>query len=152
MLPFDAGEDFGFDKASGVACGHLKGHACSIHANLAEQGFAGCLRYDCLGAGQRVVQEVFAGKSWRSDPGLSEPMEQAFRAMRRLHEGHALLDAAARLPLTDAENAQRLGLLADLGVAERQTQTSLSAYETGPKPRAVRDFLARLKARLQPRR
>ena len=152
MLPFDAGEDFGFGKAGGVACKHLQGHACSIHADLADLGFAGCLRYDCLGAGQRVVQEVFAGQSWRSDPGLAEPMEQAFRAMRRLHEDHALLDAAARLPLTGDEDARRLALLADLDVAGRQTEVSLSAYETGPKPRAVRDFLAQLKARLQPRR
>lgn len=152
MLPFDGGEDFGFDKAGGVACKHLKAHACSIHADLADLGFAGCLRYDCLGAGQRVVQEVFAGQSWRSDPGLSEPMEQAFRAMRRLHEDHALLEAAARLPLTEEEDAQRLRLLADLDVADRQTEVSLSAYETGPKPRAVRDFLAQLKARLRPRR
>jgi hypothetical protein len=152
MLPFDGGEDFGFDKAGGLACKHLKGHACSIHANLAEQGFAGCLRYDCLGAGQRVVQEVFAGQSWRSDASLLGPMEQAFRAMRRLHEDHALLEAAARLPLTGDEDAKRLKLLADLGVGDRQTQASLSAYETGPKPRAVRDFLAQLKARLQPRR
>lgn len=152
MLPFDGGEDFGFDKAGGVACKHLQAHACSIHADLEKRGFAGCLRYDCLGAGQRVVQEVFAGQSWRSDPSLTEPMEQAFRAMRRLHEDHALLDAAARLPLTSDENAQRLRLLADLGAADRQTQASLSAYEAGPKPRAVRDFLAQLKARLRPRR
>jgi hypothetical protein len=152
MLPFDGGADFGFDKAAGAPCRHLKGHACSIHANLADQGFAGCQRYDCLGAGQRVVQEVFAGQSWRSDPSLIAPMEQAFRAMRRLHEDHALLEAAARLPLTAAEEAQRQALLADLDVTARQTPTSLSAYETGPKPRALRDFLAALKARLQTHR
>jgi hypothetical protein len=79
-------------------------------------------------------------------------MEQAFRAMRRLHEDHAMLEAAARLPLTGDEDARRLALLADLDVAGRQTQASLSAYETGPKPRAVRGFLAVLKARLQPHR
>ena len=152
MLPFDGGEDFGFDKAAGEACKHLKRHACGIHADLAEQGFPGCQRYDCLGAGQRVVQEVFAGQSWRSDMSLIGPMEQAFRAMRRLHEDHALLEAAARLPLTDAEEAQRLTLLTDLDVTSRQTQTSLAAYETGPKPRALRGFLAQIKARLQPRR
>ena len=152
MLPFDGGEDFGFDKAGGVACRHLKGHACSIHMDLAEQGFAGCQRYDCLGAGQRVVQEVFAGQSWRSDPRLIAPMEQAFRAMRRLHEDHALLEAAARLPLTSGEQAQRMALVADLDVTSHQTQASLSVYETGPKPRAVRNFLGQLKARLPPRR
>ena len=152
MLPFDGDEDFGFDKAAGVACRHLTGHACRIHTDLVEQGFAGCHRYDCLGAGQRVVKEVYAGQSWRSDPTLIAPMEQAFRAMRHLHEDHALLEAAARLPLTEGEQAQRLALVADLDVASQQTQASLIAYETGPKPRAVRNFLAQLKARLQPRR
>ena len=152
MLPFDAGEDFGFDKAGGVVCRHLKGHACTIHADLAAKGFAGCQHYDCLGAGQRVVQEVFAAKSWRSDPDLLAPMERAFRAMRRLHEDHALLQAALRLPLTPQEKAQRAALLADLGIERPQTQDTLSAYETGPKPRAVRGFLASLKGRLQPRR
>jgi hypothetical protein len=72
--------------------------------------------------------------------------------MRRLHEDHALLEAAARLPLTNAEEAQRLTLLTDLDVTSRQTQTSLAAYETGPKLRALRSFLAQIKARLQPRR
>jgi len=152
MLPFDAGEDFGFDKAAGVACRHLKGHACAIHTHLADQGFAGCLRYNCLGAGQRVVQEVFAGKTWRSDASLLSPMDNAFRAMRRLHEDHALLHAAERLPLTDEEKAQRLDLIADVNIHGRQTQDSLSAFEIGPMPRAVRGFLAKLKARLQPRR
>jgi len=152
MLPFDAGEDFGFDKAGGVACRHLQGHACSIHADLAAKGFAGCQHYDCLGAGQRVVQEVFAGQSWRSDIGLLGPMEQAFRAMRRLHEDHALLEAAARLPLTTTEETQRLALLADLDATGQQTQTGLAAYETGPMPRALRGFLAHIKVRLQPRR
>ena len=89
MLPFDAGEDFGFDKAAAQACRHLAGHACAIHSGLAAAGFSGCVRYDCLGAGQRVVQEVFAGRSWRDDPALLHPMEAAFRAMRRLHEDHA---------------------------------------------------------------
>jgi len=152
MLPFDAGEDFGFGKAGGVACRHLQGHACSIHADLAAKGFAGCQHYDCLGAGQRVVQEVFAGKSWRSNPDLLAPMERAFRAMRRLHEDHALLQAAARLPLTPQEETDRTALIADLAVDHPQTPASLSAYETGPKPRAVRGFLASLKARLQPHR
>lgn len=152
MLPFDAGEDFGFDKEAGVACRHLQGNACAIHSHLTDQGFAGCLRYDCLGAGQRVVQEVFAGQTWRSDPHLLAQMDRAFRAMRRLHEDHALLQAAERLPLTDEEEAQRLALMADMNVTGRQTQDSLSAYETGPRPRAVRAFLSNLKARLQPRR
>ncbi len=152
MLPFDTGAAFGFDKAGGEACRHLTGHACRIHADLAAQGFSGCQRYDCLGAGQRVVQQVFAGQSWRDDESLIAPMEAAFRAMRRLHEDYALLAAAPRLSLTEAEETRRQALLQDQNAAAVQTRGSLLAYETGPLPRAISAFVADLKARLQPHR
>lgn len=152
LLPFDAGDAFGFDKAGGEACRHLGGHLCTIHTDLAAQGFSGCQRYDCLGAGQRVVQEVFAGRSWRADVALLGPMETAFAAMRRFHEDHTMLAAAARLPLTEGEAALRADLLAAVNVDAPQTQESLAAYQAGPHPRAVRDFIAGLKSRLRPRR
>ena len=151
MLPFDAGPAFGFDKAGGVACHHLSAHQCRIHAGLAAQGFSGCQRYECLGAGQRVVQEVFAGQSWRDDAALTAPMEAAFRAMRRLHEDYALLATAPHLPLMAEEEARRQSLLDALNAPAPQTLQSLHAYETGPLPRAVRAFVADLKARLRPR-
>ncbi len=152
LLPFDAGEAFGFDKAGGEPCRHLAGHACGIHAGLAAAGFGGCVRYDCLGAGQRVVQEVFAGKSWRDDASLLEPMDAAFRAMRRLHEDYALLISAARLPLLEGEEAERQRLLDLLNIGQKATAPGLAAFETGPLPRAVKAFIADLKARLRPRR
>lgn len=152
MLPFDAGPDFGFNKAGGEACRHLSAHHCRIHADLAPKGFSGCQQYECMGAGQRVVQEVFAGQSWRDDAALNVPMEAAFRAMRRLHEDYALLKAALHLPLMADEEARRQALLQDLNASALQTTHSLHAYETGPLPRAVRNFLADLKARLRPRR
>ncbi len=152
LLPFDAGEAFGFDKAGGEPCRHLSGHACAIHAGLAAAGFGGCVRYDCLGAGQRVVQEVFAGKSWRDDASLLAPMDAAFRAMRRLHEDHALLTSAARLPLLAAEEVERQRLLTLLNIRQTPTEAGLVAFETGPLPRAVKAFIAGLKARLRPHR
>lgn len=152
MLPFDAGPEFAFDKPGGLPCRHLRGHDCGIHAALEDQGFSGCVRYDCLGAGQRVTQEVFQGKSWRSQPELALPMEAAFRAMRRLHEDHALLVSAAKLPLTEAEEAQRLALLAEVDIEAPQTEASLAAYEAGPLPRKLRGFVADLRARLRNRR
>lgn len=152
LLAFDEGEDFGFAKPAGQACRHLKGHLCTIHDGLAEAGFAGCRHYDCLGAGQRVVQEVFGGQSWRQDPALLAGMEQAFRALRRLHEDHGLLLAAARLALTPGEESRRLALLADLDLSRRRDAPALAAYLAGPLPRAVKSFLAELTARLRPRR
>jgi hypothetical protein len=152
MLPFDAGAAFGFDKAGGVPCQHLAGHLCAVHDGLDAAGFSGCRRYDCQGAGQRVVQEVFAGQSWRRDPALLAPMEVAFAAMRRLHEDYGLLNACTRLPLTGAEQALRHSLMTEQNIGARQTEASLRAYQTGPLPRRVRDFVAGLKARLTPRR
>jgi hypothetical protein len=137
LLPFDKGAAFAFDKPGSEPCRNLDGHACQIHADLAAKGFAGCLRYDCHGAGQRVVQEVFEGRSWRQDAALLPAMDQAFRAMRRLHEDYGLLAAAGQLPLTHAEETQRQGLLSALNIAAPQTEASLVTYETGPNPRAA---------------
>ena len=100
-LAFDRSELFAFDKAAGAACPHLAAkHRCAIHADLRDSGFAGCAGYDCLGAGQHVVQHLFGGRSWRDDPALMQPMFEAFRAMRTVHELLLLLRAAERLPLT----------------------------------------------------
>ena len=152
MLPFDAGDAFAYDKAGAEPCRHLSGHACTIHARLGPEGFSGCVRYDCAGAGQRVVQEVFGGQSWRDTPRLMAPMEQAFRAMRQLHADYGLLLAAERLALTAAERAARQGLLDRLAAGTPQTEASLQAYVSGPMPQAVQRFLAGLRQRLTPRR
>ena len=152
LLPFDKGDAFAFDKPATEPCRNLAGHACQIHADLDARGFAGCLRYDCLGAGQRVVQEIFAGQSWRQDASLLPAMDQAFRAMRRLHEDYGLLTAAARLPLTPAEDGRRQDLLSTLNIAEPRTAASLADYEVGPQPRAVKDFLSALRQRLRSHR
>ncbi len=150
FLAFDEGESFGFDKAAGEPCRNLSRHACTIHADLATTGFKGCVHFDCQGAGQRVVQEVFAGRSWRDQPELAAPMEAAFRAMRRLHEDYALLTAAPRLFLTAQEEALRTNLLSALAAQSPQTEASLAAYKSGPLPRAVKDYLATLRQRLAP--
>src|SRR6185503_16885503 len=72
---FDRSELFAFDKAAGEPCALLgPQHACSIHAERARRGFGGCIAYDCLGAGQRVTEEVFGGRSWQAEPALARPM------------------------------------------------------------------------------
>lgn len=101
---FDRSEQFAVDKAAGEVCLHLTTcAACGIHAERARRGFSGCVRYDCLGAGQRVVQELFGGASWQDQPDLLQPMLRAFAVVRRAHEVLVLLEAAKRLPLARAE-------------------------------------------------
>ncbi len=144
-LPFDRGPMFGFDKPAGSACRHLGAdNRCAIHSGLRARGFAGCAAYDCLGAGQRVTQEILPGRSWRESPAAARAMFDAFRAMRQVHELLLLLRTAARLRLTPEQAARRAELEAAL-TPESWSPASLSAFERGPLPGAVRDFLAGLK-------
>ena len=110
-LAFDKGKDFAFDKNPGEPCRNLSRHLCSIHDRLSAEGMAGCVAYDCLGAGNRVVQEVFGGRSWQDDPRLTRPMTEAFAAMREVHKRIDRLRAAERFDLDAAEEATRLSLL-----------------------------------------
>lgn len=99
-LTFDKGRDFALSKNPGEPCRNLAHHSCTIHECLTEKGFPGCVAYDCLGAGNRVVQEVFDGRSWQDDPRLTRPMMEAFAAMREVHKRLDLLRAAQTLPLS----------------------------------------------------
>ena len=77
---FAASADFAFSKPAGVACRHLATDArCTIHDRLGRSGFAGCVAYDCFGAGQRTVA-LFGGA------GRSARMLRAYEVVRQLHE------------------------------------------------------------------
>ncbi|OSP56248.1 hypothetical protein [Pseudoruegeria sp. SK021] len=114
VLAFDKGKDFAFDKNPGEPCRNLSGHRCTIHNTLAQDGFPGCVAYDCLGAGNRVVQEVFAGQSWQRDPRLMPLMMEAFSAMREVHKRIDMLRAAEFLTLEPRIEQKRKDFLDDL--------------------------------------
>ena len=126
-LSFDRSDHFGCDKAANTPCRHLTAqHDCALHDDLPGHGFAGCAHYDCVGAGQRVVQELFGGRTWRTAPHLTRAMLDAFRALRDVHELLVLLDAAKRLPLSPAQHARRRELWSAL-VPDTLTHDTLSA-------------------------
>ena len=86
-LPFAASADFAVDKAAGRPCLNLlAGDRCGIHSHLRESGFAGCTVYDCFGAGQKVSQHTFGGRSWRDSPAVAARMFEVFPVVRHLHE------------------------------------------------------------------
>lgn len=90
-LAFDRSDAFGFDKRAGEPCRNLgAGGHCNIYGQRLEQGFRGCVGYDCLGAGHHVTQTLFAGRSWQDEPDLLVPMMRAFERARVLRE-HLLL-------------------------------------------------------------
>ncbi|MBU1176388.1 MAG: hypothetical protein KKH72_13370 [Alphaproteobacteria bacterium] len=127
---FDRSADFGHDKAGDEPCRHLgAGFSCTIHDRLATSGYGGCVRFDCHGAGQRVVRELFGGADWKTDPDLKAPMMAAFRVMRRVHEMLHLLETAASLGLDERAGAGREALVAMLDPQAGWTADSLAAFD-----------------------
>jgi hypothetical protein len=110
-LPLTRSADFAIDKPSGTPCPNLRADfRCGIHADLGDRGFAGCVAFDCFGAGQRVVREF-------AQDGL-DAMFTAFATGRQVHEmlWH-LAEAATRAP--DAQLRDRIERLsAALEVAD----------------------------------
>jgi hypothetical protein len=99
---FAKSSDFAIDKPAGVPCPHLADdHRCSIHDHLREEGFAGCTAYDCFGAGQRLAQETFDGRDWRTHPDVAGPMMAALPVLRGLHELLWYVDDVIDLPTSD---------------------------------------------------
>src|SRR3954452_17765705 len=84
---FAASADFALDKPAGHPCPHLQPDTrCGIHDRLRPSGFPGCTVFDCFGAGQRVVQQTFAGTDWRESPEVATSVFAVFTAQRQLHE------------------------------------------------------------------
>jgi hypothetical protein len=146
LLAFDASDAFADDKPACEACRHLDGNnACRIHADLSGHGFQGCAVYTCYGAGQRITQSLFKGRSWRDDAKVLPAMEDAFRSLRRLHEAAWLLHEAARLPLPPDKERQRLHLISVLDAGRDWTETSLRSAGLAEALKSVQQFLASLR-------
>lgn len=145
-LAFDRSPAFAITKPNGIPCPNLDAkNSCRIHAQRDSRGFAGCVAYDCAGAGQRVTQEVFGGRTWRDDPSLLGPMTEAYVAMRRIHELIALLDAAARERLTRTERETVDRFLEALQPAGGWTQQTLATIIDEGIEGEVRGFLKSLR-------
>jgi hypothetical protein len=96
LLPFSAVSGFGIDKPGGTPCPNLADDdRCSIHATLRQDGWSGCVTFDCFGAGQQVSQVTYDGVSWREQGNLGE-MAAVLSVMRLLHEMLAHLAEVGR--------------------------------------------------------
>jgi uncharacterized protein YjbI with pentapeptide repeats len=102
-LPYAKSADFAFDKEGGTPCPNLDSeYRCKIHQNLRENGFHGCVGYECFGAGQKVSQITFNGCNWREHPELAKEMFEVFPIMQQLHEMLLFLNEA--LNRVEAQN------------------------------------------------
>jgi hypothetical protein len=97
---FVKSSDFAITKPAGRACPHLSDQfLCGIHEKLDENGFHGCVVFDCFGAGQRITQE---------NPSAD------LSVMRQLHELMWLLTEALKLDAARAVHQQMRDALAEV--------------------------------------
>ena len=95
---FAKSSDFAHDKPAGRPCRNLgDDFRCTIHEHLEQRGFPGCVVFDCFGAGQRITQETFGGRDWRSAPELAGDMFAVLPVVRLLHELMWYLTEALKL-------------------------------------------------------
>jgi len=98
-LAFEKSADFAIDKDAGEPCENLHDDfSCGIHSRLRESGFKGCTVYECFGAGQKISQVSFGGRSWRQKPETRDVMFALLPVMRQLHELLWHLNEAMGMP------------------------------------------------------
>ena len=145
-LAFDSSDMFPLDKPNGVPCAQLaKDNSCKIYADREQKGYLGCMNYDCQGAGQRVVQDLFGGRNWHFEQALLDDMTSAFVILLRVHELLTLLKAAEALPLTEGEMVQFATFVEELAPADGWTEALLEAFEQGKTEKRVYAFLKTLR-------
>ena len=148
-LPYAASADFAYDKPAGRPCRHLDDVACSIHAQLPERGFPGCVVFDCLGAGQQVTQHTYDGVTWRDRPDLAGEIFSAFLIMRQLQELRWYLRQADRGD-QPGEARRRIQALADQTTAltDQRPEDLLQCDVAGHRA-AVDDVLSEVSRRVR---
>lgn len=141
--PFDAVQGFGFDKPAETPCHHLcADFRCGIHDGLLQQGFAGCMAFDCLGAGQRLTAMAvarFESADWRHRPDVARWLFAAYPRVREAQEWVARLHLAAKVA-----GLGELQTLADELDAESPRWPDWSADEHGAWQARVQAALAPL--------
>ena len=141
---FVKSSDFAIDKPAGRACPNLTDHfRCGIHEHLEQRGFRGCTVYDCFGAGQRIVQETFDGKDWRSAPELAEDMFASLPVVRQLQELMWYLTEALRLDEAKRVHPRLRDALEETDRLAAGTPSELRALDLEAYRRKVNPLLRR---------
>lgn len=116
-----------------------------IFQKRTQLGFAGCVTYNCFGAGQRVTQEVFNGKTWRENDHLKQQMGAALSVLRRIHEQLSLLRASKKLPLSKEEHSSVEFLENELSQKEKWTEADLQHFPIEQTEKKILSFLSGLR-------
>lgn len=140
---FSKSADFAIDKPRRTPCPHLADDfGCSVHDDLRPLGFVGCTVFDCFGAGQRVAQETFGGRDWRSHPEIADQMFDAYEVMRDLHELLFLLRFAQSAPAAEPLHGQLRTAYDEIDRLASGSAESLATLDTDARFARVADLLS----------
>jgi len=143
-LAFAASADFAIDKAPGDACPNLgPDFGCGIHARLREEGFPGCVAYDCFGAGQHLTWATFAGEDWRRSPETAGRMFDAFAVMRSLHELAWYLAEALSMAATRPMHPELRVALDEIESLTREPADALLAMDVAGRRASIGALLGK---------
>ncbi|GAA2591069.1 pentapeptide repeat-containing protein [Dactylosporangium fulvum] len=146
---FSVSPDFAIDKAAGEPCPNVRrDHRCTIHDSLRARGFNGCVAYDCLGAGQKVAQVTFGGRSWREAPHTAEQMFQTFRVARQLQQLLFSLVGAMALPQSRPLRPDLAALRDEIDGVTRDSADAIVATDLPRYRRRVDGLLLRIAGEL----
>lgn len=113
---FAASATFAYSKPEGETCRHLDAaNRYEIHAALTDKGFAGCVAYQCYGAGLKVVQQIYPGRSWRENEAFAVRMFRTFFQVKALHELLSYLEEAAEIATDPALGGEIAAKRQELG-------------------------------------
>lgn len=143
-LAFAKSADFAFDKPAGDPCEKLQDdYRCHIHPELRDRGFKGCTVFDCFGAGQKVTQHTYGGRTWRQAPEQQAQMFAVFPIIRQLQELLWYLNEALAMPQTVPIRSELEHTYTDAERLSRQTPDVVLAIEMGAYRDGVNAVLSR---------
>jgi uncharacterized protein YjbI with pentapeptide repeats len=143
-LPYAKSSDFPFNKTSGDPCRNLQENfLCRIHHELRDKGFKGCTVYECFGAGQKVAQNTYKGKSWREYPDNMEEMFQVFPIMQQLHEILYYLNEAAQRTETKQIHKQLSTAIQEIDSYTKLTANEILLIDINEKRTLINPLLVR---------
>jgi hypothetical protein len=142
---FARSADFAIDKPAGTPCPNLRDDfRCGIHAELRERGFPGCEVFDCFGAGQRLTQVTFGGRTWREDPALAAAQFAVLPVMRQLHEILWHLAEALAVPAAAPLYDEVRTATSRTEALAAGTEAELRSLDVGAYRREVGELLGRV--------
>jgi len=85
-LQFKQEDHFPYDKEKDVPCKHLDDcFSCTVHTELSERGYQGCIDFSCHGAGPHLTQ-LYAKEDWQSNPEKTQEVYEKFHFLRAVFE------------------------------------------------------------------